>query len=136
MVIWLEGLKPYSYRWLHCPITLPSLPRGIYGEHTYINSQHIELISEIVIFALIYGGVTKWSDTDAVVTVDIAGQPKVETRLYETSGVDNSLRVCAIARIRIDDDNISIERIEDYFIDHSYMDRYFGWGFNWKPGRK
>lgn len=106
------------------------------GEWLYINSQHIELISEIVIFALIYGGVTKWSDTDAVVTVDIAGQPKVETRLYETSGVDNSLRVCAIARIRIDDDNISIERIEDYFIDHSYMDRYFGWGFKWKPGRK
>ena len=106
------------------------------GEWLYINSQYIELFSEIVIFAFIYEGVAKWSDSDAVVTVDITGLPKVETRLYETYGVDNTKNMCAIARIRIEDNTISIERIEKYFRRHSEMDKYFGWGLNWTPGRK
>lgn len=106
------------------------------GEWLYINSEYIELFSEIVIFAFIYDGVAQWSDSDAVVTVDIPGLPKVETRLYETAGVANTKRLCAIARIRIEDDTISIERIEKYFADQEQMDKYFGWGFKWKPGRK
>lgn len=106
------------------------------GEWLYINSQYIELFSEIVIFAFIYEGVAKWSDSDAVVTVDIPGLPKVETRLYETHGVDKTKNMCAIARIRIEDNTISIERIEKYFRSHSEMDKYFGWGLKWTPGRK
>ena len=106
------------------------------GEWLYINSEYIELFSEIVIFAFIYDGVAQWSDSDAVVTVDIPGLSKVETRLYEAAGVANTKRLCAIARIRIEDDTISIERIEKYFADQEQMDKHFGWGFKWKPGRK
>lgn len=76
-----------------------------------INSQYINLISEIAIFIVDRGvGAAQWSDSDAFVTVNIIGLPKVEIPLDEPTGVDSTQGICSIARIRIDDDKIFLER--------------------------
>lgn len=103
------------------------------GEWIFVNGTYIPLIAEIVIFAFIYEGVPNWDATDAVVTIDIPGQPKIETHL---TGGDNLRSMCAIARITSDFGDLSIERLNHYFTSHSQMDQAYGWGLNWRPGRK
>jgi len=44
--------------------------------------------------------------------------------------------MCAIARLINEHGSIRVERINRYFGDHRSMDKAFGWGFQWTPGRK
>ena len=41
-----------------------------------------------------------------------------------------------IAMIEKVNDSFSIEKIVRFFDGHSAMDRAFGWGMRWTPGRK
>lgn len=103
------------------------------GEWLHINGDHLDDIAEIVIFTFIYEGVPNWNATDGVVRLEISGQPEIETRLTEGN---NSLPMCAIARITNDGGRIGIERLDRYFRGHREMDQAFGWGFRWKAGSK
>ena len=103
------------------------------GEWIHINGERLDELAEVLIFTFIYSGVPNWRATDAVVRLEIAGQPEIETRLSEG---DDSLPMCAIARIAIDGGQVRIERLDRYFRDHRDMDRAFGWGFRWKAGSK
>ena len=103
------------------------------GEWIHINGDRLDEISEVLIFTFIYSGVPNWQATDAVVRLDIAGQPEIETRLSEG---DDTLPMCAIARIINNGGQLRIERLDRYFRDHRDMDRAFGWGFRWKAGSK
>lgn len=45
--------------------------------------------------------------------------------------------MCALALLEnMNDETFSVEKIVQFFGGHSMMDRAFGWGLNWKPGRK
>ena len=103
------------------------------GEWIHINGNRLDEIAEVLIFTFIYSGVPNWQATDAVVRLDIAGQPEIETRLSEG---DDTLPMCAIARIINNGGQLRIERLDRYFRDHRDMDRAFGWGFRWKAGSK
>lgn len=103
------------------------------GEWIEINGDHIDQISEIVIFTFIYEGVANWKQTDGKVTIFLDGYPPVETFL--TEGSDN-LGLCAIARLKNNGGSLSIERLNRYFSGHPDMDRAFGWGFSWVSGSK
>lgn len=103
------------------------------GEWIHINGERLDELAEVLIFTFIYSGVPNWQATDAVVRLEIAGQPEIETRLSEG---DNSLPMCAIARIINNGGQLRIERLDRYFRDHRDMDRAFGWGFSWKAGSK
>lgn len=103
------------------------------GEWIYVNPKHLDKISEIVFFTFIYQGVPNWSMTDGVVRIQIEAQPEIETHLMEG---DNSLSMCAIARLTNENETLKIERIDRYFEGHLDMDEFFGWGFQWKPGTK
>ncbi|WP_297261118.1 TerD family protein [uncultured Desulfovibrio sp.] len=103
------------------------------GEWIHINGDRIDELAEIIIFTFIYAGAPNWNATDAVVRVDIPGQPKIETRLADGN---EPLPMCAIARITNSGGKLSIERLERYFRGHEEMDRFFGWGFKWRAGWK
>ena len=103
------------------------------GEWICINGDRIDELAEVLIFTFIYSGVPNWQTTDAVVRLEIAGQPEIETRLSEG---DNRLPMCAIARIINNGGQLRIERLDRYFRDHRDMDQAFGWGFRWKAGSK
>lgn len=103
------------------------------GEWLHINGDRLDELAEILVFAFIYAGVPNWNATDAVVRLDIPGQPRIETRL---SDGNEPLPMCAIARILHEGGTLRIERLERYFRGHEDMDRSFGWGFTWRAGWK
>lgn len=103
------------------------------GEWLEVNGNRLDQISEIVIFTFIYEGVANWKQTDGKVTIFVDGHPPVETILSEGS---DDLGMCAIARLKNNGGDISIERINRYFSGHKAMDRAFGWGFSWVRGSK
>lgn len=103
------------------------------GEWLEVNGDRLDQISEIVIFTFIYDGVANWKQTDGKVTIYVEGHPPVETLLTEGS---DTLGMCAIARLKNNSGDISIERINRYFSGHKDMDRAFGWGFSWVRGSK
>lgn len=106
---------------------------SVEGEWLFINGAQWQNIKEILIYAFIYEGVPSWENTDGVVTIDMPGQPPIETHL--TDG-NSSRSMCAIARLINDRGTIKVERINRYFGGHKELDDAFGWGFRWSAGSK
>jgi tellurite resistance protein TerA len=69
-----------------------------------------------------------------VVTLFPAAGPQVEVRLDETR---DGARICGIALLESRNGELSVRREVNY-IDgsQSALDRAYGWGMNWAPGRK
>ncbi|ANI30326.1 tellurium resistance protein TerA [Yersinia entomophaga] len=103
------------------------------GEWLHINGREWKNIRQVLVFAFIYEGVASWDNTDGVVTIHIPDQPPIETRMTEGK---NSRNMCAIARLVNEQGTIKVERINQFFKDHSDMDKALGWGFRWKAGSK
>lgn len=103
------------------------------GEWIHINGSEWKQIKEVLIFTFIYEGVPSWENTDGMVTIEVPGQPPVETALTEGNNRQN---MCAIARLINDNGAIRVERINRYFSGHQELDQAFGWGFNWRAGSK
>lgn len=103
------------------------------GEWIHINGSEWKQIKEVLIFTFIYEGVPSWENTDGMVTIQVPGQPPVETALTEGNNRQN---MCAIARLINDNGAIRVERINRYFSGHQELDQAFGWGFNWRAGSK
>jgi len=108
------------------------------GENIFINGTHFEKIKRVLIYAFIYEGVPNWAATDAMVTIEISGQPSVEVRL--DSGSSQSM--CAIAMLDNQGGNLQVSKLVEYFggqgkvTAHEAMDKRYGFGLNWSAGRK
>ncbi|MEO6502079.1 MAG: tellurium resistance protein [Jatrophihabitantaceae bacterium] len=104
------------------------------GENLFINLAYAGQIKRVLVFALIYQGAANWAAADGVVTLFPASGPQVEVRLDETR---DGARICGIALLESRNGEISVRREVNY-IDgsQSALDRAYGWGMNWAPGRK
>lgn len=105
---------------------------AVNGENLLINGDHFEQFKRVLIFAFIYEGVPNWAATDGVVTITIANQPPVEVRLDRA---DNK-GMCAIAMIENIRGQLTVTKLVEYFHGHPDMDKWFGFGFNWRAGSK
>ncbi|SNS85229.1 tellurite resistance protein TerA [Geodermatophilus saharensis] len=104
------------------------------GENLLIDLQHTQLIRRILVFALIYEGVPNWGQADAVVTMYPASGPQIEVRLDEH---DPRARICAIAMIQNQGGQLVVNREVRYVHGgQDVLDRTYGWGMDWTPGRK
>jgi tellurite resistance protein TerA len=104
------------------------------GENLFINLSYANQIKRVLVFALIYQGAANWAAADGVVTLFPTSGPQVEVRLDETR---DGARICGIALLESRNGEISVRREVNY-IDgsQSALDRAYGWGMNWAPGRK
>jgi tellurite resistance protein TerA len=104
------------------------------GENLLINLGYANQIKRVLVFALIYQGAANWAAADGVVTLFPASGPQVEVRLDETR---DGARICGIALLESRNGELSVRREVNY-IDgsQSALDRAYGWGMNWAPGRK
>jgi len=104
------------------------------GENLLINLSYANQIKRVLVFALIYQGAANWAAADGVVTLFPANGPQVEVRLDETR---DGARICGIALLESRNGELSVRREVNY-IDgsQSALDRAYGWGMNWAPGRK
>lgn len=104
------------------------------GENMFINLAYAAQIRRILVFALIYEGVPNWAAADGVVTLYPSSGPQVEVRLDEAR---DGARICGIAMLESVNGDLSVRR-EVRYVDggQSQLDRMYGWGMNWRPGRK
>lgn len=104
------------------------------GENLLINLAYASQIKRVMVFALIYKGAANWAAADGVVTFFPASGPQVEVRLDESR---DGARICGIAMLESSNGQLSVRREVNYLDgSQSALDRAYGWGMNWAPGRK
>ena len=104
------------------------------GENLRVNGNRISLIRRILIYTFIYEGVANWEQADGIVTIKCPGSDDLIVKMDEYS---TRQRMCAIAMLENkDDETFEVEKLVRFFETHQPMDREYGWGMNWVPGRK
>ncbi|MCM1132852.1 MAG: TerD family protein [Ruminococcus flavefaciens] len=103
------------------------------GENLRINGSMVSEIKRILIYTFIYEGIANWAGADGVVTVKCPGSPEITVRMDEYG---SSLGFCAIALLENVNDTFSVQKIVNFYKDHTYADRAFGWGLKWAKGKK
>ncbi len=107
--------------------------RGGGGENMTINLDRLSEIRRILVFAFIYEGVPAWDKADGVVTIYPQGAAPIEVRLDESSGS----RMCALALLENRGGQLHVNREVRYINGaQDVLDRTYGWGMDWTPGRK
>lgn len=104
------------------------------GENLRVNGKMISQIKRILVYTFIYEGAANWREANGVVTVKCPGSQEIIVRMDEYG---STLPMCAIALLENNnDETFSVEKIVKFYQGHRFMDRDFGWGLNWVPGRK
>lgn len=104
------------------------------GETLRVNGHKVSEIDKILVFTFIYEGVTNWKSADGVVTLKCPGSPELIIKMDEYS---TNKRMCALALLENDGNKtFTVEKLIRFFNGHSDMDKAFGWGMRWTPGRK
>ncbi|MDE6015984.1 MAG: TerD family protein [Acetatifactor sp.] len=104
------------------------------GENLRINGNQIADIKRILVYTFIYEGIANWKQADAVVTIKYPGAEDIIVRMDEFNS--NNIMCGLVLFENRNDETFSVEKIIRFFNGHEELDRAFGWGMNWKPGRK
>lgn len=104
------------------------------GENLRVNGAMISRIRRLLIFTYIYEGAANWREANAVVTVKCLGSQDIIVRMDDYG---SNQRLCAIALLEnLNNETFSVEKVVRFFDEGEIMDRNFGWGLRWTPGRK
>ena len=104
------------------------------GENLFVNLAHSAQIKRVLVFACIYDGASAFDQAAAVVTLTPATGDPVEVRLDEAAGTS---RMCAIALLENSGGDLTVRREVKYVKGaQDVLDREYGWGMDWRPGRK
>ena len=104
------------------------------GENLRINGAKIPEIKWVLVYTFIYEGAANWQTANGVVTLRYPGNEDIIVRMDE---YNNARRMCAIALLENNgDDGFSVEKQVRFFDGHAQMDKAYGWGMRWVPGRK
>src|SRR6266702_3017141 len=104
------------------------------GENLFIDLAYTGSIRRILVFAFIYEGVPNWAAADGVVTLFPVSGPQIEVRLDDAR---NGARICGVAMLESNGTDLSVRREVNYVNGgQSALDRAYGWGLSWTPGRK
>lgn len=109
------------------------------GENLTINLDHKQDFRRILVFVTIYEGARSFADLHATVTLQPQHGAPIDFSLDECT-VDSP--VCALALITNTGDDLLVQREARYLVPERgsspqrTIDRAYGWGMNWTPGRK
>ena len=104
------------------------------GETLRINCLKLPEIKRALIYAFIYEGAANWQEVDGLVKLTCAESGDV---VIPISDFDTKQRICALEMFeRIDANTFSIENLTEFFDGQESMDKNYGWGLNWRHGRK
>ncbi len=104
------------------------------GENLYVNLAHARELRRVLVFACIYEGASAFDQANGVVTLTPTTGAPIEVRLDETAGRS---RMCAVALLDNTGGELVVRR-EVRYVDgaQDVLDRTYGWGMDWTPGRK
>lgn len=104
------------------------------GENLRINGNQIIQFKKILVYTFIYEGVANWQQADATVTIRY---PRAEDVIVKMDTYNSSNTMCALALFEnMNDETFSVQKLVQFYQGHEAMDRAFGWGMRWTPGRK
>jgi Uncharacterized protein involved in stress response len=104
------------------------------GENILVNPQGLPDLKRIIVYCFIYEGVAKWTESNAVVTVKVSGNPDI---VVEMGQQNNSQKFCAIAEILFDKSNsITVRKLVTFHNGHGECDKAYNWGMQWRAGSK
>ncbi|QNJ44055.1 TerD family protein [Streptomyces buecherae] len=109
------------------------------GENLTINLDAKDLFRRILVFVTIYEGARSFANLNATVTLSPQHGAPVDFSLDECTVPSN---VCALALITNDNGDLVVQREARYLVPdrgvspQRTLDRAYGWGMNWTPGRK
>lgn len=112
---------------------------GTSGENLTINLDHKDELRRLVIFVTIYQGARSFADLDATVTLQPQHGAAIEFSLGECTVPST---VCSLALITNTGSDLVVQREAKFLVPERgvspqrTMDRTYGWGMNWTPGRK
>jgi tellurite resistance protein TerA len=109
------------------------------GENLTINLDHKDALRRVLIFVTIYEGARSFADLHATVTLAPLGGAPIDFSLDECTVPST---VCALALITNDGGDLTVRREARYLVPERgvspqrTVDRAYGWGMDWTPGRK
>ncbi|MEW2286678.1 TerD family protein [Streptomyces sp. NPDC047841] len=109
------------------------------GENLTVNLDHTRDFRRVLVFVTIYEGARSFADLHATVTLQPQHGAPIEFALDECT-VDSP--VCALALITNTGGDLLVRREARYLVPdrgvspQRTVDRAYGWGMNWTPGRK
>ncbi|MEV4922782.1 TerD family protein [Streptomyces roseoverticillatus] len=109
------------------------------GENLTVNLDHIDDFRRILVFVTIYEGARSFAGLHATVTLQPQHGAAVDFSLDECTVLSN---VCALALITNNNGDLVVQREARYLVPdrgvspQRTLDRAYGWGMNWTPGRK
>lgn len=104
------------------------------GENLFIDLSYAAQITRVLVFAFIYEGAANWAAAQGVVTLYPAVGPQIEVLLDDPR---DGARICGIAVLTGGAGDLSVRREVNYVNGgQRALDEAYGWGMNWKAGRK
>ncbi len=109
------------------------------GENLTINLDHTHDFRRILVFVTVYEGARSFADLHATVTLQPQHGAPIEFSLDECTVASP---VCALALITNTGGDLIVRREARYLVPERgsspqrAIDRAYGWGMNWTPGRK
>lgn len=104
------------------------------GENLDVNLARAGDIKRVLVFASIYQGAKGFGEAGGVVTLSPAQGPEIVVDLGAEGG---SSRMCAVALLEFDRGVVTVRREVNYVKGaQDVLDREYGWGMNWRAGRK
>ncbi|MCH0557335.1 MULTISPECIES: TerD family protein [Streptomyces] len=109
------------------------------GENLTVNLDHKRDFRRILVFVTIYEGASSFADLHATVTLQPQYGAPIDFSLDECAVPST---VCALALIASRGDDLVVQREARYLVPERgvspqrTIDRAYGWGMNWTPGRK
>ncbi|MFJ9907771.1 TerD family protein [Streptomyces sp. NPDC101152] len=109
------------------------------GENLTVNLDHRQSFRRILVFVTIYEGARSFADLHATVTLQPQYGAPVDFSLDECTVPST---VCALALITNTGNDLVVQREARYLVPERgvspqrTIDRAYGWGMNWTPGRK
>lgn len=103
------------------------------GENVYVNPDGFPYIGRILVYAFIYDGAARWSETNAVVTVRTPAGDEVAVDMGSQT---DKRGTCAIAGIRLAESEMNVTRLVTFHEGKAAMDRQYAFGFSWGVGSK
>ncbi|MEU9480328.1 TerD family protein [Streptomyces sp. NPDC048191] len=109
------------------------------GENLTVNLDHKQDFRRILVFVTIYEGASSFADLHATVTLQPQHGAPIDFPLDECTVPST---VCALALITNTGGDLIVQREARYLVPERgvspqrTIDRVYGWGMNWTPGRK
>lgn len=104
------------------------------GENLRINGNMVSKIKRILVYTFIYEGVANWQQADAIITIKYPG---AEDIIVKMDTFNSTQIMCGLALFQnVNNETFSVEKIVQFYQGHEALDRAFGWGMKWTPGKK